>query len=77
MANIIIGGSPEVREEIEQALKVLKKDKYTATVQEDGSSGELFIRFEFGANDQTLKFSKDEPRNKGAIEKKIVDDLDI
>ncbi|HTU47782.1 MAG TPA: hypothetical protein VMF91_22175 [Bryobacteraceae bacterium] len=77
MANIIIGGSPEVREEIERALKVLKKDKYTATVQEDGSSGELSIRFEFGANDQTLKFSKDEQRNKGAIEKKIVDGLDI
>lgn len=77
MANTIIGGSPEVREEIERALNVLKKDKYTATVQEDGRSGELSIRFEFGANDQTMKFSKDEQRNKGAIEKKIVDDLDI
>ena len=77
MANIIIGGSPEVREEIERALNVLKKDKYRATVQEEGSSGELSIRFEFGANDQTLKFSKDEQRNKGAIEKKIVGDLDI
>jgi len=77
MANTITGGSPEVREEIERALAVLKKDKYRAIVQENGSSGELSIRFEFGANDQTLKFTKDEQRNKGAIEKKIIDDLDI
>ncbi len=76
MPNTIIGGSPEVREEIERALTILKKDKYTAKVQETGS-GELSIRFEFGANDQTLKFGKDEQQHRGAIEKKIVDDLDI
>jgi organic radical activating enzyme len=76
MPNTITGGSPEVREEIERALAALKKDKYKATVQEAGSGG-LSITFEFGANDQTLKFDKDEQRNKGAIEKKIVDDLDI
>ena len=76
MPNTIIGGSPEVREEIERALAVLKKDKYTAKVEAIGS-GELAIRFEFGANDQTMKFSKDEQQHKGAIEKKIIDDLDI
>jgi hypothetical protein len=76
MPNTITGGSPEVREEIERALAVLKKDKYKATVQET-EAGELSLRFEFGANDQTMKFDKNEQRNKGAIEKKIIDDLDI
>lgn len=76
MANTIVGGSPEVREEIERALSVLKKDRYKAMVG-DGGSGEISIRFEFGANDQTMKFSRDEQAKRGAIEKKIVDDLDI
>lgn len=77
MPNTIVGGSPEIREEIERALQALKKDRYRATVQEDVGSGDLAIRFEFGANDQTLKFNKDESRKKGAVEKKIIDDLDI
>ena len=76
MPNTIVGGPPEVTEEIEHALQVLKKDKYKAMVQEDGS-GDLMIRFEFGATDQTMKFKKDEWRKKGAVEKKIIDDLDI
>lgn len=76
MANIIVGGSPEVREAIEGALAVLKKDRYKVNIQEDGSSGELSVTFEFGANDQTIKFKKDD-RNKGEIEKKIIDGLDI
>jgi hypothetical protein len=77
MPNTVVGGSPEVTGEIEHAFQVLKKNKYKAAVQEDASSGELAIRFEFGATDQTLKFKKDEWRKKGAIEKKIIDDLDI
>ena len=77
MPNTIIEGSPEVREEIETALNTLKKDKYRATVHEDGGSGELSIVFEFGANDQTLKFKKEERNKRGAISKKIIDDLDI
>jgi organic radical activating enzyme len=77
MPNTVTGGSPEIREEIEHALQVLKKDKYKAKVSDDGGSGELSIRFEFGATDQTLKFKKDEWRKKGAVEKKIIDDLDI
>jgi len=77
MPNTIVGGSPEVREEIERALDVLKKDRYKATVREDENSEELSITFEFGANDQTLKFKKGEWRSRGAIEKKIIDDLDI
>lgn len=76
MANTVESGSPEIKEEIEHALQVLKKDKYKAAVQE-GASGELSIRFELGATDQTLKFKKDEWRKKGAVEKKIIDDLDI
>jgi hypothetical protein len=77
MANTIVGGTPEVTQQIEHALQVLKKDKYKAIVQADPSSGELAIRFEFGATDQTLKFKKDEWHKAGAIEKKIIDDLDI
>lgn len=77
MPNTVVGASPEVQQEIEHALEVLKKNRYKATVQDDGGSGELSIRFEFGATDQTLKFKKDEWRKKGAVEKKIIDDLDI
>lgn len=77
MPNTVVNGSPEITEQIEHALRLLKKDKYKARVQEDGVSGELSIRFEFGATDQTLKFKKDEWRKKGAVEKKIIDDLDI
>lgn len=76
MPNTINGGSPEVREEIERALTVLKKDKYKATVQEDGA-GDLSIMFVFGANDQTLKFKKEEREKKGAIERKIIDKLEL
>jgi hypothetical protein len=77
MANIIEGGSAEIREEIEHALQVLKKDKYTAIVHENGPEGDASIRFEFGATDQTLKFKKDEWLKRGAVEKKIIDKLDI
>lgn len=76
MQNTITGGSPEVQQEIEQALEALKKNKYKATVGEE-SAGDLAIRFELGATDQTLKFKKDEWRKPGAVKKKIVDDLDI
>jgi hypothetical protein len=77
MANTIVGGTPEVTQQIEHAFQVLKKDRYKATVQPDTGSGELAIRFEFGATDQTLKFKKDDWRKPGAVEKKIIDDLDI
>lgn len=77
MPNTVVGGSPEIQAEIERALQVLKKDKYKAVVEDSGADGDLAIRFAFGATDQTLKFKKDEWRKTGAIEKKIVDDLDI
>jgi hypothetical protein len=76
MPNTVIGASPEVQQEIEHALEMLKKNKYKATVGGE-TAGDLSIRFEFGATDQTLKFKKDEWRKKGAVEKKIIDDLDI
>jgi organic radical activating enzyme len=74
MANTIVGGTPEVTQQIEHALQILKKDKYKVTVQQDG---ELAMRFEFGATDQTIKFKKDDWRKPGAVEKKVIDDLDI
>ena len=75
MPNTITGGSPEIQGEIESALDELKKNNYKAVVQENGD--ELDIRFEFGANDQTLKFKQGDWRTAGAVQKKIVDDLDI
>ena len=74
--NSITAPSDEVREEINRGLEVLKKSGYVATVDPDSATGHS-ITFRFGENGQTLKFSDDEWRTKGAIEKKIVDKLDI
>lgn len=68
--------SDEVREEITRALQALKKNGYQATVTQDPSAGHA-ITFKFGEYGQTLKFSDEEWRTKGAIEKKIIDKLDI
>jgi hypothetical protein len=68
--------SEEVREEITRGLEALKKSGYQARVAQDSSEGHS-ITFKFGENGQTLKFSDEEWRTKGAIEKKIIDNLDI
>lgn len=74
--NTVMAPSDDVREEINRGLQTLKKNGYRAAVDQDASGGHS-ITFRFGENEQTLKFSDDEWRTKGAIEKKIVDKLDI
>ncbi len=74
--NSVTAPSEEVRDEIDRGLEALKKSGYRATVDPDTSGGHS-ITFKFGENGQTLKFSDDEWRTKGAIEKKIIDKLDI
>lgn len=74
--NSVMAPSEDVREEIRRGLEALKKNGYQATVGQDPSGG-YSITFKFGENGQTLKFSEEEWRTKGAIEKKIIDKLDI
>ena len=74
--NTVMAPSEEVRDEITRGLEVLKKSGYRAAVEQDTVGGHS-ITFRFGATEQTLKFSDEEWRTKGAIEKKIIDKLDI
>ena len=76
MENTVVGASPEIDEEINRALSTLKKRRYQATVQED-SSGQHAITFKLGETEQTMRFTDNEWRQKGAIEKKIIDKLEI
>jgi hypothetical protein len=76
MRENVITAPPEVQDEISRALNVLKKGGYTVKANE-GSSGELALDFRFGATEQILRFAKDEWRNKGVVEKRIIDKLEI
>lgn len=71
-----ITAPPAVYEQIERALRSLGKQGYSANAHED-APGELSIVFTFGASEQTFKFHKEESSKGGAIERKIVDDLNI
>ena len=74
--NTVMAPSDELREEIRRGLETLKKSGYQATVDQDSSGGHS-ITFKLGESGQTLKFSDEEWRTKGAVEKKIIDKLDI
>jgi hypothetical protein len=76
MRENVITAPPELQEEINRALNVLKKGGYTVKANED-SSGELSLDFRFGATEQVMKFTKDEWRHKGTVEKRIIDKLEI
>jgi hypothetical protein len=76
MRENVITAPPEVEEEIQRALSVLKKGGYTVTANE-ASSGELALDFRFGATEQVMKFTKGEWRQKGTVEKRIIDKLEI
>ncbi len=71
-----INAPAEAQDEISRALNILKKHGYQVNAVE-APSGELSIDFKFGSTEQTLKFTKDESQKKGAIEKRIVENLDI
>lgn len=76
MRENVINAPPELQEEINRGLAALKKQGYRVNAIEDGS-GDLALDFQFGATEQTLKFSKDEWRTRGTVEKRILDKLDI
>lgn len=76
MRENVVTAPPEVQDEINRALNVLKKGGYKVNASQ-GSSGELSLDFQFGATEQMLKFAKDEWRNKGTVEKRIIDKLEI
>lgn len=72
----VITAPPEIANEIAEALPVFKKNGYRVT-SEETPSGELLLHFKFGENEQTLKFTSDEWRKPGAVQKRILDKLDI
>lgn len=76
MAENTITVPPQIEPEIVAGLAVLKKKGYRVQASE-GTGGELALRFEFGANDQVLKFTADEWKKPGSVEKRIIDKLDI
>lgn len=71
-----IAAPPAVLPQIERALDTLGKDGYSVTAHEN-ASGELSIVFAFGASEQTFKFRKDAWHAPEAVQKKIIDDLNI
>lgn len=72
----MIDAPPVVHDEIERALRSLRKEGYSANAREE-ASGELSIVFTFGASEQSFKFNKNEWHAQGAVERKIVGDLNI
>ena len=76
MAENTITAPTQVESEIAAGLAVFKKNGYRVTA-EQGASGELLLHFRFGEYEQTLKFDADEWQKAGAIQKRIVDKLEI
>ncbi|HEX7359754.1 MAG TPA: hypothetical protein VF283_04615 [Bryobacteraceae bacterium] len=72
----IISAPQTIREQIEEALRVLRKDGYSVQANED-PTGALSVVISFGASEQTFKFRETEWRTPGAVQKKVVDDLNI
>ncbi len=71
-----ISGPPEVEQEVERSLEKLKKRGYQVVAQPDPSGG-LVLDFKFGATEQSIKFNRDEWQKPGAVEKRILDKLEI
>lgn len=76
MAENTITVPPQIEPEVVAGLAALKKKGYRVKADE-GTGGEIALHFEFGANEQILKFSGDERQKPGSIEKRIINDLDI
>lgn len=76
MAENTINVPPQVESEVTAGLAALKKKGYRVSA-EQGADGELSLRFEFGANEQILKFPNNEWQKSGTVEKRILDKLDI
>jgi hypothetical protein len=77
MENVVVGSSPEITEQVKRALDTLKKSRYQATVHDGDEAGEHAITFKLGATEQTIKFTGAEWTESGAVERKIIDKLEI
>jgi hypothetical protein len=76
MAENTISVPPQIESEVAAGLAALKKKGYRVTADES-RTGELALRFEFGANEQILKFTNNDWQKPGTVEKRIIDKLDI
>lgn len=76
MQNVVVGNSPEITGQIKRALDTLKKSRYEVTVH-DASTNDHAITFKLGATEQTIKFTDAEWRQSEAVERKIIDKLEI
>ena len=77
MSNNIVAPAPEVNDEINRGLAALNKDGYEAKVVDGPDADQFSIIFTFGEASQTMKFKQSDARKKGAIERQIVDRLNI
>lgn len=77
MENVVVGSSPEITEQVKRALDTLKKSRYEATVHDGEAGGDHAITFKLGATEQTIKFTDAEWTESGAVERKIIDKLEI
>jgi hypothetical protein len=71
-----ISAPPQIEPEIVAGLAAMKKNGYRVTADQ-GTSGELLLRFRFGESEQTLKFANNEWQKSGTVQKRILDKLDI
>ncbi|MBV8896900.1 MAG: hypothetical protein JO051_10350 [Acidobacteriaceae bacterium] len=76
MAENTLAVPSQIEPEIVAGLAALKKKGYRVKADE-GAGGELALHFEFGANEQILKFSDNEWQKPGTVQKRIIDKLDI
>ena len=76
MAENTIAVPSQIEPEIVAGLAALKKKGYRVKA-DAGAGGELALHFEFGANEQILKFSDNEWQKPGTVQKRIIDKLDI
>lgn len=74
MENVVVGSSPEITEQVKRALDTLKKSRYQVNVHDGGDHA---ITFKLGATEQTIKFTDAEWTESGAVERKIIDKLEI
>ena len=77
MENVVVGSSAEITEQVKRALDTLKKSRYQATVHDSDGGGEHAITFKLGATEQTIKITDAEWTQSGAVERKIIDKLEI
>ena len=76
MQSNVITAPPEVADEINRAFEFLKKRGYKVTAN-DPSAGQHVLVFKLGETEQKITFKEDEWHQRGAVEKRIIDKLEI